>query len=160
MARAPKSFTVKSWEESSGEFGVCVDEPARTRDDVDMLIMEIEMSPDELIELASDILILALRKQKEEKLVSKDEASPDEVNVVPISKTHDTRCPFWGQPLLVSDACGCSAFIMTFADEAIHGRGGETYTQKATRLFHEGMDIRDIALILKTNDSVVRWCIQ
>lgn len=65
MARAPRSFTVDSWEyPSEGKFGVIVSEPARARDDYETSIMEIELDPDKLIELASDLLALGLRQKK------------------------------------------------------------------------------------------------
>lgn len=95
MARAPKSFTVDSWETSSGEFGVIVSEPARARDDYETSIMEIELSPEKLIELASDLLALGLRQQKRQQ-----------------NTRHASNCLFRGQPLSATHACGNQACLV------------------------------------------------
>lgn len=98
MARAPKSFTVDSWSNSDGEFGVCVTEPARTRDGCDIGIMEIELTPDKLIELSSDLLQLGLRMKKHQE------------NNVSKTLMHLPSCPFINQPLDPRvDACECAS---------------------------------------------------
>jgi hypothetical protein len=95
VARAPRSFTVDSWEyPSEGKFGVIVSEPARARDDYETAIMEIELDPDKLIELASDLLALGLRQKKRQQ-----------------ERRHASNCLFRGQPLNATDACANQACL-------------------------------------------------
>lgn len=59
--RAGKNVKVAQWSNSDGEFGVVVVDNNHTNWE-DHVLMEIEMTPDELIGLATDILVMAQRK--------------------------------------------------------------------------------------------------
>lgn len=63
--RAPSSFKAGVWENSDGEFGIAVYDEAN-RDPNHPFEMTLEMTPDDMIEMARDLLVTGLRKKAQE----------------------------------------------------------------------------------------------
>jgi hypothetical protein len=64
--RAPKTYKPGAWTNSDGEFGLAIADDSNEWDQhnrVNPYVMTIEMTPDDMIELAKDLIVVALQKK-------------------------------------------------------------------------------------------------